>query len=73
MCLPLTIEQLKKFGITTVQDDLSNPVNDANPAALGLGAMTEGVPARSLLIVSKCCFASIPVGAIITDCIPDFD
>ncbi|MBQ6439994.1 MAG: transglycosylase domain-containing protein [Mogibacterium sp.] len=38
-----SIKQLKKFGLTTVQDDLSDPVNDANPAALGLGAMTQGV------------------------------
>ena len=38
-----SIKQLKKFGLTTVQDDLSDPVNDANPAALGLGAMTIGV------------------------------
>ncbi len=38
-----SIEQLKKFGLSTVQDDLSDPVNDANPAALGLGAMTHGV------------------------------
>lgn len=38
-----SVNQLKKFGLTTVQDDTSNPVNDVNPAALALGAMTEGV------------------------------
>ena len=38
-----SMEQLKKFGITTLQDDTSNPVNDENPAAMALGAMTQGV------------------------------
>ncbi len=38
-----SIEQVKKFGISTLQDDTSNPVNDENPAAMALGAMTQGV------------------------------
>ena len=38
-----SMEQVKKFGITTLQDDTSNPVNDENPAAMALGAMTQGV------------------------------
>ena len=36
-------EQLKKFGLEHVVTDTSEPVNDLNPAALGLGAMTYGV------------------------------
>ena len=35
------IEQLKKFGITTVVEDGS--VNDKNPSALALGGMTKGI------------------------------
>lgn len=35
------IEQLKKFGITTLVEDGS--VNDKNPSALALGGMTKGV------------------------------
>ena len=53
-----SIEQLKKFGLTTVQDDLSNPVNDANPAALGLGAMTQGVEPLEMALA----YASFPGG-----------
>ena len=37
------IQQLKKFGITTVVDDESQYANDVNPAALALGAMCQGV------------------------------
>ena len=53
-----SIAQLKKFGLTTVQDDLSNPVNDANPAALGLGAMTQGVEPLEMALA----YASFPAG-----------
>lgn len=35
------IEQLKKFGISTVVEDGS--VNDKNPSALALGGMTKGI------------------------------
>lgn len=38
-----SMEMVKKFGITTVIDDPEQPYNDLNYAALGLGAMTEGV------------------------------
>ena len=38
-----SMDILKKFGITTAVDDTSQPVNDLNSAALGLGAMTYGV------------------------------
>ena len=53
-----SIEQLKKFGLTTVQDDLSDPVNDANPAALGLGAMTQGVEPLEMALA----YAAFPGG-----------
>jgi penicillin-binding protein 1A len=53
-----SIEQLKRFGLTTVQDDISNPVNDANPAALGLGAMTVGVEPLEMALA----YASFPGG-----------
>ena len=53
-----SIEQLKKFGLTTVQDDESNPVNDANPAALGLGAMTQGVEPLEMALA----YAAFPGG-----------
>ena len=53
-----SIGQLKKFGLTTVQDDLSDPVNDANPAALGLGAMTQGVEPLEMALA----YAAFPGG-----------
>lgn len=34
---------VKKFGITTVEDDETELVNDLNPAAMALGAMAHGV------------------------------
>ena len=37
-----SMEMLRKYGISTVADDASVPVNDYNPAALALGAMTYG-------------------------------
>ena len=53
-----SLNQLKKFGITTVQDDTSNPVNDANPAALALGAMTNGVTPLEMSLA----YAAFPAG-----------
>ena len=53
-----SIKQLKRFGLTTVQDNLKNPVNDANPAALGLGAMTQGVEPLEMALA----YASFPGG-----------
>lgn len=38
-----SMEMLRKYGISTLADDLSQPVNDYNPAAMALGAMTYGV------------------------------
>ena len=38
-----SMDQLEKFGITTAIRDESQAANDMNPAALGLGAMVQGV------------------------------
>ncbi len=40
---PYSMEMLRKFGISTLVDDTTQPTNDYNPAALALGAMTYGV------------------------------
>ncbi len=53
-----SIAQLKKFGLSTVDDDTSDPVNDVNPAALALGAMTEGVMPLEMALA----YASFPAG-----------
>lgn len=53
-----SIRQLKRFGITTVVDDPNEPVNDINPAALALGAMTQGVTPLEM----ACAYASFPAG-----------
>ena len=53
-----SVQQLKKFGLTTVDDDTSDPVNDVNPAALALGAMTEGVMPLEMALA----YASFPGG-----------
>ena len=36
------MEMLRKYGISTISDDASEPTNDYNPAAMALGAMTYG-------------------------------
>ncbi len=41
--LDYSMDTVKRFGITSVVDDTSLPVNDYNLAALGLGAMTYGI------------------------------
>ena len=38
-----SMEKMHEFGVTTVIDDYNEAYNDINLAALGLGAMTEGV------------------------------
>ena len=53
-----SVAQLKRFGLTTVDDDTSDPVNDVNPAALALGAMTEGVMPLEMALA----YASFPGG-----------
>lgn len=37
-----SVDMLKKYGISTLVDDVEQPVNDVNSAALALGAMTYG-------------------------------
>ncbi|MBR0307357.1 MAG: transglycosylase domain-containing protein [Mogibacterium sp.] len=53
-----SINQLKKFGLTTVQDDTSQAVNDENPAALALGAMTNGVEPLEMALA----YSAFPAG-----------
>ena len=51
--------QVKKFGITTVVDTKQNEkVNDVNLAAMGLGAMTEGVEPLEMALA----YAAFPAG-----------
>lgn len=51
---------LKKFGITTAVDDIAEPVNDLNSAALGLGAMTYGVTPLEMALA----YAVFPNGGV---------
>ena len=53
-----SMDQLKKFGITTAVDDESQYANDMNPAALGLGAMVQGVEPLEMALA----YASFPGG-----------
>lgn len=53
-----SMNQLKKFGITTAIDDESEYANDMNPAALGLGAMCQGVEPLEMALA----YASFPAG-----------
>lgn len=50
------MDTLKKFGITTAVDDESQYANDMNPAALGLGAMVQGVQPIEMALA----YASFP-------------
>ena len=45
-----SMDMLHKYGITTAIDDTSEPVNDYNLAALGLGAMSVGVTPLDMAI-----------------------
>ncbi|MBR0400531.1 MAG: penicillin-binding protein, partial [Mogibacterium sp.] len=53
-----SMNQLKKFGITTAIDDESQTSNDMNPAALALGAMCEGVKPLEMALA----YSSFPAG-----------
>ena len=55
-----SINMLEKFGITTVVSDTSQPVNDVNPAALALGAMTYGVTPLEMSLA----YAAFPNGGV---------
>ena len=56
-----SIEKLKEFGLTTIVDDTSLPTNDVNLAALGLGAMTEGVTPLEMALA----YAAFPNGGVV--------
>ncbi|MBQ6440856.1 MAG: transglycosylase domain-containing protein [Mogibacterium sp.] len=45
-----SMEMLRKYGLTTLADDASEPTNDYNPAALALGAMTYGATPLDMAI-----------------------
>ena len=55
-----SMDMVKKFGITTAIDDTSQPVNDINLAALGLGAMSEGVTPLDMALA----YAVFPNGGV---------
>ena len=55
-----SMDMVHKFGITTVVDDKSAAYNDNNLAALGLGAMTEGVTPLDMSLA----FAAFPNGGV---------
>ena len=54
------MDMVKKFGISTAVDDTSEPYNDVNLAALGLGAMTEGVTPLDMALA----YATFPNGGV---------
>lgn len=55
-----SMDLVKKFGITTAVDDTSESYNDVNLAALGLGAMTEGVTPLDMALA----YATFPNGGV---------
>ncbi len=55
-----SMSMLQNFGITTAVDDSSQATNDLNYAALGLGAMTEGVSPLEM----ACAYAAFPNGGV---------
>ena len=58
--LEYSMEKVKEFGITTVVDDTSEPQNDLNLAALGLGAMTYGATPLEMSLA----YATFPNGGV---------
>ena len=55
-----SMDMVKKFGISTVIDDTDQPYNDVNLAALGLGAMTQGVTPLDMALA----YATFPNGGV---------
>ena len=55
-----SMEMVKKFGVSTAVDDTSEPYNDVNLAALGLGAMTEGATPLDMALA----YATFPNGGV---------
>ena len=56
--LEYSIDLLQKYGLTTLETDISVAANDVNPAALGLGAMTYGVTPLEMSLA----YAAFPNG-----------
>lgn len=54
-------EMLEKFGLTTVVTDTTQPVNDLNPAAMALGAMSYGVTPLEMSLA----YAVFPNGGVL--------
>ena len=55
-----SMNMLQKFGITTAVDDTSQSINDLNLAALGLGAMSEGISPLEMALA----YAAFPNGGV---------
>ena len=55
-----SMEMLRKYGISTIADDASEPTNDYNPAAMALGAMTYGTTPLDMAIA----YATFPNGGV---------
>lgn len=55
-----SMDMVRKFGIKTAVDDTSKSVNDVNLAALGLGAMTDGVTPLDMALA----YAVFPNGGV---------
>ena len=55
-----SMEMLRKYGISTLQDDASTLPNDDNPAALSLGAMVYGATPLDMALA----YATFPNGGI---------
>lgn len=53
-----SLNQVQKFGISTLVDDESEYANDLNPAALALGAMVHGVEPIEMALA----YAAFPAG-----------
>ena len=56
--LEYSIDLLQKYGLTTLETDISQTANDVNPAALALGAMTYGVTPLEMSLA----YAAFPNG-----------
>ena len=55
-----SMKMVKKFGVRTAVNDTSEPYNDVNLAALGLGAMTEGATPLDMALA----YATFPNGGV---------
>lgn len=58
--LEYSMQKVKEFGVSTIVDDTSQPANDLNLAALGLGAMTYGTTPLDMALA----YATFPNGGV---------